>query len=85
MKQTSHARRAFSMIEILVVMTIVSVLFAVLVPTYSTVRKRAQSVSCVNNLRHIGTGVMLYASDRGHLPHSGNLRLWCDWCELVLP
>jgi len=78
-------QRAFSMIEMLVVITILMVLAAVMVPTYAAVKKRALSVSCMNNLRQIGTGTMLYASEHGHFPHSSNMRLWCDWGELLIP
>lgn len=76
---------AFSLIEILVVMAVILVIAAVMVPSYSAVKKRARSVTCMNNLRQIGTATMLYASETGHLPHSSHLKLWCDWGEFLIP
>lgn len=84
-KRPGRLRGAFSMIEMLVVITILLVILSVLIPSYGAIKKKARAVSCMNNLRQIGTATMLYASERGHLPHSSHLRLWCDWGELLIP
>ena len=87
MKSSQNHRRhnAFTVLELLVALTIVSILCAVLIPSYGSVKRRAQSIRCINNLRQIGTAMMLYTSDSGHLPHSSHLKLWCDWGELLIP
>lgn len=56
-------RRAFSLIEVLVVVAIIALLVAILLPTLSTVRESARTTNCLANLRSIGTAMQLYAGD----------------------
>lgn len=62
-------RSAFSLVEILITLTIVLALvfsFLILVPGF---RRHAQQAASLNNLRQIGTALRLYASDHdGSLP-----------------
>jgi|GEM_PF-6318281 len=67
--------RAFSLVEVLVVVAIIALLVAILLPTLSTVRESARTTNCLANLRGIGTAMQLYASDtrgnqRGFFPPS---------------
>ncbi|MFM8716868.1 MAG: type II secretion system protein [Spartobacteria bacterium] len=55
--------KAFTVIEILVVIAIVAVLAALLFPAMSASLDRANDTKCISNLRQIGTAVQLYASD----------------------
>ena len=57
------SNRGFTLVELLVVMAVMAVLVAVLFPTLIQARNRARSVTCVSNLRHLGTAVQLYAQD----------------------
>lgn len=62
-------RRAFSLIELLVVVTIISLLFSMIMPTIRTIREAASKVDCSNNLRQIGMAQGAYCQDnRGFLP-----------------
>lgn len=56
-------RRAFTLIEVLVVTAIVSALIGVLLPALSGARDAARSAACASNLRQLGLGWALYASD----------------------
>jgi prepilin-type processing-associated H-X9-DG protein len=73
------------MIEVLVVMTVISVVAAFMLPAYSSVKKRTLDVSCISKLGQIGNAIMLYASDHGHYPHSSQFDYQADWGEALLP
>lgn len=57
-----NANRAFTLIELLVVVAIIGVLIAMLAPAH-TGRPKARNLACMSNLRQIGIGLLLYASD----------------------
>lgn len=69
-------RRAFTMIELLVVVVIISVLTILIIPALSLVRETTQNTTCVSNLRQIGMLMSLYANENnGRLPPSYNLTI----------
>jgi len=59
------SRAGFSLIDMLVVITIISVLAAMLLPSIGMVRNQARQISCLSSLRQLGIGVEAYASDWG--------------------
>jgi prepilin-type N-terminal cleavage/methylation domain-containing protein/prepilin-type processing-associated H-X9-DG protein len=60
--------RGFTVIELLVVISIISLLIAILLPVLGKVRKAAQAVQCASNQRQIGVAAMTYANDYDHWP-----------------
>lgn len=56
-------RRAFTLIEILVVVAIIALLAAILLPVLSRARESARRSSCQSNLKQIGLGLAQYTQD----------------------
>jgi prepilin-type N-terminal cleavage/methylation domain-containing protein/prepilin-type processing-associated H-X9-DG protein len=64
----SNAPAGVTLVELLVVISIVATLAALLMPALSMVREAARKTSCVNNLSSIAKGCMAYEAALGQLP-----------------
>ena len=64
--------RAFTLVELLVVIGIVAVLIALLMPALVKVRKHAQEVHCAANLRSIGQALTMYTQRYEYYPGLGD-------------
>lgn len=57
------ARRAFTLVELLVVIGVVALLLSILLPTLSKARQSAQRAACLSNQRQAFTALRLYADN----------------------
>jgi prepilin-type N-terminal cleavage/methylation domain-containing protein/prepilin-type processing-associated H-X9-DG protein len=66
-----RSRRAFSMIELLVVIGIITLLIGIIVPTMGKVREKSYINRCAANLQQIGEALAIYAHDnKGAFPRT---------------
>lgn len=65
-------RKAFTIIELLVVMAVISVLAAILMPALGRARQQGKSVLCLSNLRQMVIAANVYCDDNdGYYPLAG--------------
>jgi prepilin-type N-terminal cleavage/methylation domain-containing protein/prepilin-type processing-associated H-X9-DG protein len=56
-------RKGFTLIELLVVIAIIAILAAILFPVFAQARAKARAISCVSNLKQLGTAAQMYMQD----------------------
>src|SRR5215469_16490539 len=71
-RRRQSCRRGFTLIELLVVIAIIAILAAILLPVLSAAKKRAQTTTCLNNMKQIMTAAKLYLDDN----HGSMVPLW---------
>jgi prepilin-type N-terminal cleavage/methylation domain-containing protein/prepilin-type processing-associated H-X9-DG protein len=60
---TTSKSSAFTLVELLVVISIIAVLAAILFPVFSRAREKSRQATCLNNLKQIAMGFTMYTQD----------------------
>src|SRR5206468_1884297 len=84
-----NRRKAFTLVELLVVIGIIALLVSILLPTLSKARKSAQTVKCLSNLRQMGLAFSMYENEHKQwLPYPtttlGEPTLWFNCVDPYL-
>jgi prepilin-type N-terminal cleavage/methylation domain-containing protein len=88
----------FTLVELLVVITIIAILIALLLPAVQLAREAARRAQCQNHLKQLALGCLTHESATGRLPTNGwgwgwtgdadrgnDWRQPCSWLYNVLP
>jgi prepilin-type N-terminal cleavage/methylation domain-containing protein/prepilin-type processing-associated H-X9-DG protein len=68
----NHPRSGFTLVELLIVISLIALLMGLLFPVFSAVRGQARATKCRHNLNQFGYALSLYVEDyRGWLPRRG--------------
>ncbi len=68
-RRTLLGSRAFTLVEILVVIAIVAALIAIIVPVVAGAKKRSHMAVDISNMRQLATAIAMYREDHEYAPY----------------
>ncbi len=83
---TRTNNKAFTLVELLVVIGIIAILIALLLPALNKARQQSRALSCLSNLRQIAMATQLYAHDNKDMLPYGDTSPWGNnWPTSLAP
>ena len=80
-----HQKRAFTLVELLVVIAVIAILVALLLPALSSTKALSKRATCANDLKQINLGIRIYSDEFNDLSPSltNGAVIWVRYRELL--
>ncbi len=77
-------RKAFTLIELLIVIAIIAILAGLLLPALKSAKEMGRSIVCINNEKQMLLAFQMYADEHnGAVAGGGSSNWWLSWDRLI--